>query len=87
MIRLGLKCCAAIALAVTTLMAAGDDLNGAPSWPTEEFHFTRMYYDGGGGGWGRGGWLTDYPDAEYHFTMGVGRLTRVRSASRAGCSR
>ena len=38
-----------IALAVTALMAAGDDLNGAPSWPTEEFHFVRMYYDDGGG--------------------------------------
>ena len=37
-----------IALAATTLMAAGDDLNGAPSWPTEEFHFARMYYDNGG---------------------------------------
>ena len=79
LIRLAPRCCAAIALAVTTLMAAGDDLNGAPSWPTEEFHFVRMYYDNGGGGrWGRGGWLTDYPDAEYHFTMGVGRLSRVQ---------
>lgn len=62
------------------LVAAGDDLNGAPSWPTNEFHFTRMYYSSGGYGYGRrggGSWTTDYPEAEYHFTMGVGRLTRV----------
>ena len=75
--RLVAKCCLACTLALTALVAAGDDLNGAPSWPTEEFHFVRMYYDSGGGRWGRGGWLTDYPEAEYHFTMGVRRLSRV----------
>jgi hypothetical protein len=76
----GLKSLAALVLALATLVAAGDDLGGAPSWPTDEFHFTRMYYNGGGWGGGRGrggGWRTDYPEAEYHFTMGVGRLTRV----------
>ena len=61
------------------LAAAGDDLNGAPDWPTNEFHFTRMYYNGNGydRGWGGGSWTTDFPEAEYHFTMGVSRLTRV----------
>jgi hypothetical protein len=65
--------------AVVALAAAGDDLNGAPSWPTNEFHFTRMYYNsnGYGRGWGGGSWTTDYPEAEYHFTMGVSRLSRV----------
>jgi hypothetical protein len=64
---------------LVALAAAGDDLNGAPNWPTNEFHFTRMYYNGNGydRGWGGGSWTTDYPEAEYHFTMGVGRLTRV----------
>jgi hypothetical protein len=75
--RLGSKCCLALALTLTALVASGDDLNGAPTWPTDEFHFTRMYYQGGGRGWGGGSWTTDYPEAEYHFTMGVGRLTRV----------
>ena len=75
--RLGSICCLALALSLTALVAAGDDLNGAPSWPTEEFHFTRMYYNGGGRGWRGGSWTTDYPEAEYHFTMGVSRLTRV----------
>jgi hypothetical protein len=81
--RLVENCCLAFALASTPLAAAGDDLNGAPSWPTEEFHFVRMYYDSSGGRWGRGGWLTDYPEAEYHFTMGVRRLSRVAIGDQA----
>jgi Domain of unknown function (DUF4159) len=68
--------CIAVALALTAVAAAADDLAGAPSWPTEEFHFTRLYYEGSGRGW-RGGFQTDYPEAEYHFTMAIGRLTRV----------
>jgi hypothetical protein len=80
--RLGLQCSLAALLASTALMAAADDLNGAPSWPTEEFHFARMYYDGGGR-WGRGGFLTDFPEAEYHFTQAVGRLSSVQIGQRA----
>jgi hypothetical protein len=42
-----------------------------------EFFFTRLLY-GGDRGWGwRGGWATDYPDAEYHFMQGVRRLTLI----------
>ena len=68
-----------LAAALCALTVAGDDLNGAPSWPTNEFHFTRMYYPGNSydRGWRGGSWTTDYPEAEVHFTMGVGRLTRV----------
>ena len=70
------RCCLALALALTALVAAGDDLSGAPNWPTEEFHFARMFYEGAGR-WGRGGWRTDWPEAEEHFWLGVSRLTRV----------
>jgi hypothetical protein len=69
------------------LAAAGDESDALTNWPTAEMHFSRMYYrDAGygrgfGGGFsdcGRGGsWLTDCPEAEVHFTMGVRRLTRV----------
>ena len=46
-----------------------------------EFHFARLVYDSGMGGWGRrGGWATDYPEAEYHFMQGVQRLTNVDAA-------
>src|SRR3954447_278881 len=53
-----------------------------------EFHFLRVEYtdlpqyhrtwgyssrDGTGTGW----WLMDWPDADNHFTIGLGRLTRI----------
>ena len=58
----------------------------APDPDGSEFYFARLVYDGGmGGGWGwrRGGWATDYPEAEYHFMQGVNRLTNV-DADREG---
>ena len=45
-----------------------------------EIHFARLVYGGNMGGWGwgrRGGWATDYPEAEYHFMQGVRRLTNL----------
>ena len=54
----------------------------APLWDENakaEFFFARLMYDGGGRGW-RGGWATDYPDAEYHFMQGVRRLTGIDAA-------
>ncbi|HVY63500.1 MAG TPA: DUF4159 domain-containing protein [Gammaproteobacteria bacterium] len=73
------KCLFACTGVLLALCAAGDDLNGAPDWPTSELHFTRMYYQGNAydRGWRGGSWTTDYPEAEEHFTRGVGRLTRV----------
>ena len=88
--RLGSKIVLAAAVALTALVAAGDDLRDAPRLPTEEFHFVRMYYDNYGGGYGggfrgygRGSFDTDFPEAEQHFTLGVGRLTRVDIGQRA----
>lgn len=60
-----------------------------PEFPERgEFHFVRLeytdlpeYHRGFGfssrGGTGDGWWLMDWPDAEEHFSMGVGRLTRI----------
>ena len=47
-------------------------LRGEP----KEWTFARLAY-GGGGFRGRGGWGTDYPGAEYHFSQAVDRLTRI----------
>ena len=60
-----------------------------PNFPdTAEFHFIRLEYtdhpsarrgfgfssrSGIGGGW----WRMDWPDAEDHFSLGIGRLTRL----------
>src|SRR5215467_7700114 len=60
-----------------------------PDFPKEgEFHFIRLEYNddprfhrGFGfasrGARGSGWWIVDWPDSDEHFTMGVGRLTRV----------
>lgn len=51
-----------------------------------EFQFVRLAYSSNsygrrGGGWGgRQRWQTDWPDAEHHFSRGIGRLTRVAVA-------
>jgi len=75
----GLRSWSAAALALAALTAAGDEYGQAPDWPTNEFHFVRMYYRDGGynRGWGDRSWTVDYPEAEYHFQMGVSRLTKV----------
>ena len=48
-----------------------------------EFHFLRVeYQDGGGGGrgrrggFGRGWWMQDWPEADMHFSQGLKHLTR-----------
>ena len=63
-----------------------------PDFPKEgEFHFIRTEYtdlpqyhrrfgfasrNASGDGW----WMVDWPDADEHFSMGVGRLTRIATA-------
>lgn len=71
-----------------TMTAIGDEReNQFSPRPTAEFHFTRLLYSSGGYGFGGGGfgshWQVDYPDAEYHFTDGVGRLTRIEMGQQA----
>ena len=47
-----------------------------------EFHFARMAFGVHGssyGTWRSEPWLRDWPEADYHFTEGLGRLTRVRT--------
>jgi hypothetical protein len=83
MLRSASKGLIGIVLVVATLAAAGDDLMGAPSWPTSELHFTRMYYNDGGMSWRGGSFRTDFPEAEHHFTKAVGRLTIVDIGERA----
>ena len=48
-----------------------------------EFFFTRLLYSGERGYRSRGGWATDFPDAEYHFMQGVRRLTTVDAGESA----
>ncbi len=73
------------AVALTfALTAVGDEFGNESDLPTSEFHFVRMYYqDRGPVRWRGGSWTVDYPEAEYHFTMGVRRLTRLDIGSQS----
>jgi len=62
-----------IAVAVTAEQAGGED---------SEFYFARMAFGADGGAYGTGRWepwLRDWPEADYHFTQGLGRLTRIQT--------
>jgi hypothetical protein len=49
--------------------------------PDAEWRFVRLAYSSVGARSGsRGGWLTDWPDAEQHLIKGVQRLTRIDTA-------
>jgi hypothetical protein len=78
-----LSCLAALLWVVP---AAAQDKVGDPN-PTAEFHMARMVYSDGGagrrgrGGFNRGWWAIDYPQAETHFHDGVTRLTNVKMAA------
>jgi hypothetical protein len=75
----------------TLLVAAASCLTLArgqivfPGAPTDgEFFFARLQYSdagGRGGRWGRGAWLTDWPEAETHLLQGLSRLTRVETGA------
>ena len=45
---------------------------------TPEFYFTRAIYSA----WRPGNWSIDYPEADYHFLMGLRRLTSVNAYDR-----
>jgi hypothetical protein len=64
-------------LALTLLTAHGDESDTLSRWPQHEFDFARMVYKLNSYLPGNGDAFTDYPEAEYFFSLGVGRLTRV----------
>jgi hypothetical protein len=50
--------------------------------PDPEFRIARLIYSGnsiGGRGFGGSAWTTDAPEAEFHLTNGIRRLTRINT--------
>ena len=68
---------ATLCIAAIALSARGDEAELARNWPKHEFEFARLLYNDGGYGWRDGSWRVDYPEAEYFFSKGVSRLSRV----------
>jgi hypothetical protein len=68
----------AAAGALVAIAAAGNNFDDGAGWPTAEMQFARLLYsEQRGYGYGGRSWEVDWPDAEYHFTEGVTRLTRI----------
>lgn len=68
------KVAACLSLAFAVASSAAEP----PQSPEAEFHMARMVFASGNAGraW-RPWWAIDYPDAEYHFTRGLRRLTSL----------
>jgi hypothetical protein len=72
----------ASALALCALLSgavSGSTAQGmAPSPPEPEFRLARLAYGGNYNDRGRS-WTTDAPEAEYHLSQGIRRLTRINT--------
>jgi hypothetical protein len=78
----GLMLCAGTIAAMGVLTVAAAQRYSVPAEGlAAEFHFARMIYTDYQGRGGLGWWAQDWPDAEEHFTQGIGRLTRVEAGS------
>jgi len=78
--RVGRRWSFAAGAALLALIAGGDDLGGAPTRPTSEFHFVQVFSrDGPLGrsyrGFGERSWTTE-SGGQVPFHLGVNRLTR-----------
>src|SRR6478752_10863225 len=57
---------------------------GTPTWEYPKafehdvFTFTRIRYQRGGGGWGRGGWDTDLPDSDLNLSWRLQQMTSMK---------
>lgn len=83
LLRFGLRFAATIATFAAMLCSDtwSQSGGGTPFKPDAEFRFVRLAYSSVGARSGsRGGWLTDWPDAEQHLIKGVRRLTRIDTA-------
>lgn len=68
----------ALLLAVSGL--AQGDLGAQERAVEPEFYFARLAFGAFGASYGtnrREPWLRDWPEADFHFTQGLGRLTRI----------
>jgi hypothetical protein len=63
------------------VMDGGYTESQVPEDEHAEFYFTRLMYNSGRGGFGRGrggSWATDYPEADYKLMWGIQRMTNIR---------
>ena len=72
----------ASAVALCTLLSSAVSGSTAAGFnrPVEpEFRLTRLVYNGNGNDFRGSSWRTDAPEAEYHLSQGIRRLTRINT--------
>ena len=77
--QLGLASAVALCALLFSTVAGSSASVSFVSRPDPEFRIARLAYGGNGFIGGRGGqaWTTDAPEAEFHLTQGIRRLTRI----------
>ena len=76
--QLGLASAVALCALLSSTVSGSSPTGVLVTRPEPEFRIARLAYSGNYMD-GRGGsaWLTDVPEAEYHLTQGIRRLTRI----------
>ena len=78
---IALGACSALQIVLPIAPALAQQV-GTPD--SAEVHFARLAFGAYGGSYGSGrneAWLRDWPEADYHFMQGVGRLTLIDSST------
>jgi len=78
--QLGLASAMVLCALLSSTVAGSSVSNVSVTRPDPEFRIARLVYNGNsyfGGGRGGEAWATDAPEAEFHLTHGIRRLTRI----------
>lgn len=82
--HLGLASATALCVLLSATVSGNGETHVQTQRPDPEFRIARMAYNdnnmmGGFGRFGGGAYMTDAPEAEFHLTQGIRRLTRVNT--------
>ncbi len=75
--QLGLASAVALCALLSSTVSGSSSAGVAVTRPEPEFRIARLAYGGNMLDNRGSAWLTDVPDAEYHLTQGIRRLTRI----------
>ncbi len=76
--QLGLACALAVCVLLSGAVSGSTEQPLRVGKPEPEFRIARLAYDDGAFGRGQS-WRTDAPEAEYHLTQGIRRLSRINT--------
>src|SRR5689334_16865775 len=78
--QLGLMCAVLLCAGLSSAISGRTSGDGAATGPPEpESRLMRLRYNGNYLDYRGGSWTTDSPEAEYHLSQGIRRLTRINT--------